>query len=368
MFEQIKSTENNGAKNAVSRYRKLKESFDNDLFNSNWIEVNTKNIPNNPVNVNYIDLFSGAGGLSLGFKQAGFSKIMSVEIDRDASNTIKKNFPESYHYEGKIEDLKNNAIRKIIGNKTIHIVCGGPPCQGFSVAGLRNPQDSRNKLFNEFARVVSVIKPWFVVLENVPGILTMNKGYFHRKILEQFDSIGYKNMSVRILEAAMFGVPQLRTRAIFIGNKFSIKNPYPEAQFRKENYKSIETAIDDLKDNPRDPLTNHEWTAHSKQFEQRLSKVPHGGSLYETFRDAFKRQYRDIPSMAVKENHGGVHVHYEKNRVLSARELARLQTFPDDFMFEGTMKRAYWQIGNAVPCMLAKHIALAIKPYMEKLD
>jgi DNA (cytosine-5)-methyltransferase 1 len=155
---------------------------------------------------------------------------------------------------------------------------------------------------------------------------------------------------------------------VLIGNRFGLKNPYPEVQFSKETYKSIESAMDDLKDHPRDASINHEWTAHSKKFEERISKVPPGGSLYETFRDAYKRQYKGVPSMTAKENHGGTHIHYEKNRVLSARELARLQTFPDDFIFEGTMKRAYWQIGNAVPCILAKNIALALKPSIEDLQ
>ncbi len=368
MLERTKIFKTNGAKNAVSRYTKLKAKFDSDLFNSNWVGIDTKKIRTNPTNVNYIDLFSGAGGLSLGFKQAGFNKVMSLEIDKDASKTMRRNFPESYHYEGKIEDIKRNKIKEIINNQTIHIVCGGPPCQGFSVAGLRNSQDFRNQLFKEFVRVVSIVKPWFVIMENVPGILTMKKGQFYIEILKQFKSIGYQDMSVRILEAAMFNVPQLRTRAIFVGNRFGLKNPYPKAQLEKEHYKSIESAIDDLKNNPRNPLTNHEWTAHSKKFEKRISKVSPGGSLYETFRDAFKRQYKGVPSMTVKENHGGTHIHYEKNRVLSARELARLQTFPDDFIFEGTMKRAYWQIGNAVPCVLAKHIALAIKPCIEKIN
>ncbi|MDQ2805777.1 MAG: DNA cytosine methyltransferase, partial [Chloroflexota bacterium] len=109
----------------------------------------------------------------------------------------------------------------------------------------------------------------------------------------------------------------------------------------------------------------HEWTAHSAAFVDRLRQVPPGGSLYSTFRDAWKRQYRGVPCMTIKENHGGVHVHYEKDRVLSAREMARLQTFPDDYLFAGTMKRAYWQIGNAVPCLLAQHIALAIRSDVE---
>lgn len=366
-MKYTKTNNGNGTKDSTSRYAALKTKFDNDLFNTNWIDVNTKKSNDAKTEINYVDLFSGAGGLSQGFKQAGFNKIMSVEIDDDASNTIRRNFPESYHFEGDIKNLSDEKIKEVIGNKIIHVVCGGPPCQGFSVAGLRRPNDPRNQLFKEFVRVVNTIKPWFVVLENVPGILTMQNGDVYREILRQFSLAGY-NMSVRILEAATFGAPQLRTRAVFIGNKFGLKNPYPEVQYDKKNYKSIESAMDDLKDHPRDPSINHEWTAHSKKFEERISKVPPGGSLYETFRDAFKRQYKGVPSMTAKENHGGTHIHYEKNRVLSARELARLQTFPDDFIFEGTMKRAYWQIGNAVPCILAKNIALALKPYIKSLQ
>jgi len=367
MTQRSKKTKSNGTKEAVSRYSGLKVKFDTDPSNANWVEVNTKKISTSNSKINYIDLFTGAGGLSQGFKQAGFNKIMSVEIDNDASNTIRRNFPESHHFEGKIEDLGNDEIKKVVGNKTIHIVCGGPPCQGFSVAGLRNPHDPRNQLFKEFVRVVNVVKPWFVVLENVPGILTMQHGDVYKEILRQFELAGYKNMSVRILEAATFGVPQLRTRAVFIGNKFDSNNPYPKSQFNKEAYKSIESAMDDLKNLPRDPSINHEWTNHSKKFEERIAKVLPGDSLYKTFRDAYKRQYKGVPSMTAKENHGGTHIHYEKNRVLSARELARLQTFPDNFIFEGTMKRAYWQIGNAVPCVLAKNIALAMKPIIEEI-
>ena len=188
----------------------------------------------------------------------------------------------------------------------------------------------------------------------------MQKGEVYKEILKQFADIGYPNMSVRILEAATFGTPQLRTRAIFIGNKLNRTNLYPLPQFDRSKYKTIESAIDDLKDLIPDPSINHEWTKHSKNFENRISQVPPGGSLYESFRDAYKRQYKGVPSMTVKENHGGTHIHYEKNRVLSARELARLQTFPDTFIFAGTMKRAYWQIGNAVPCLLAKNLAHAI--------
>lgn len=357
----------NGARDAVSRYSGLKQNLDNDkIYNGNWFEIDTTKVNDKSLPINFIDLFSGAGGIAVGVRSAGFKKIASVEIDEDASNTIRKNFPESAHFEMPIENLSEEMIDEVLRGKKINVVFGGPPCQGFSVAGLRRPHDPRNILFREYIRVVKHLQPEFVVLENVPGILTMENGKVYQEIIKQFHEIGYPDMTVRILEAATFGVPQLRTRAIFIANRLGLKNPYPKTIFERKNYKTIESAIDDLKFVPRFGVPNHEWTRHSEEFEERISKVPHGGSLYETFRDAFKRQYKGVPSMTVKENHGGCHIHYELNRVLSAREMARLQTFPDDFIFTGTFKRVYWQVGNAVPCLMAKHIALAVKDCLVK--
>jgi DNA (cytosine-5)-methyltransferase 1 len=358
----------NGTKDAISRYSGLKTNLDNDkIYNGNWFEVDTTLISDLKANLNFIDLFSGAGGISVGVKSAGFNKIASVEIDNDASNTIRKNFPESVHFEIPIQNLSEQMLDNALKGRKVDVIFGGPPCQGFSVAGLRNPNDPRNQLFKEYIRIVKHTMPEYVVLENVPGILTMEQGKVYQEIIKQFSEIGYPDMSVRILEAATFGVPQLRTRAIFIANRLGLKNPYPKEIFDKRSYKSMKSAIDDLKDVPRFGLPNHEWTKHSEDFEERISQVPYGGSLYETFRDAFKRQYPNVPSMTCKENHGGCHIHYELNRVISAREMARLQTFPDDFIFTGTFKRAYWQIGNAVPSLMAKHIALAIKSELNRL-
>lgn len=361
-------TKLNGTKDRISRYVGLKEKFDNDkIFNGNWLEVDTSQITTSESKFNFFDLFSGAGGMSVGFREAGLNKLVSVEIDKDASTTIRNNFPNSFHFEKPIETLSFTEIDEVLQNRKIHIVCGGPPCQGFSVAGLRNPDDPRNQLFREYIRIVAYLQPDFIVMENVPGILTMQEGDVYREILKQLEEIGYPNASVRILEAASYAVPQLRTRTVIVANKLGLKNPYPKIILEKENYKTIYESIDDLKNKPFDATINHNGTTHSKEMEQRLANIPAGGSLYDNFRDAWKRQYKNSPSMTVKENHGGVHVHYELNRVLTAREMARLQTFPDDYIFSGTFKRAYWQIGNAVPCLLAKHIALAIKAQLSTL-
>ena len=200
-------------------------------------------------------------------------------------------------------------------------------------------------------------------MENVPGILTIDKGNVKNLMINEFEKLGYKT-SVRILEAAEFVVPQFRTRAIFIGNRINLKNPYPKPILEKDEFIPIESAINDLEKLSRDPLINHEWTDHSNDFISRISKVKPGMSLYRNFKDAYKRQYLGVPSMTIKENHGGTHIHPTLNRVISVREMARLQTFPDSFFFEGTMKRGMWQVGNAVPVKLAKYLGLSILNYL----
>jgi len=341
------------------RYSKLKEQLDSSIFNQNWYLADLQAAPTVEA-PRFADLFSGAGGLSQGFREAGLNKVFSVEINPYASETIRYNFPESIHFDRPIEDLTTADLLTVAPSGALQVICGGPPCQGFSVAGARRIDDPRNRMFLEFCRVVEICQPDFFVMENVPGILTMQKGEVYRAILEQFGRIGYPNASVRILEAADYGVPQLRARAVFIGNRHGLPNPYPKPTHDKASYVPIEAALDDIMSWPRSAATNHEWTAHSAAFEERISRVPPGGSLYETFRDAFKRQHIGVPSMAAKENHGGTHIHHRLNRVLSARELARLQTFPDDFYFCGGMKKAYWQIGNAVPCLLARALGGAL--------
>ncbi|HYO62872.1 MAG TPA: DNA cytosine methyltransferase [Pyrinomonadaceae bacterium] len=316
---------------------------------------------------NFIDLFSGAGGMTLGFSDAGFEPVASVEVSSVASATHERNFPNCKHFCGNIVDF---SPAEWLGDNrdSIQLVVGGPPCQGFSVAGRRDPDDPRNILFKEFVRVVGEVQPWYVVMENVPGILTMQGGRVRKAITESFAEIGYPNVSVAILEAAQFKVPQIRSRAIFIANRFDMVNPFPKAQLEPKSYLPIESAISDLPAYTPLPEINHEWTKHSKEFMERISKVPPGGSLYESYFDAFKRQYPGLPSMTIKENHGGTHIHPFLNRVISAREMARLQSFPDSFIFEGSMKKAMWQIGNAVPPRLAECIGLALAPYLTAIQ
>lgn len=326
-----------------------------------WVDISAHEPTSKLQAKHVIDLFAGAGGISCGFRQAGYEIREAVEIVEVAAETHRINFPETRVYCGDIGDYSPSTTSLDEG---IDIVIGGPPCQGFSVAGKRDPNDPRNRLFEQFVRVVKESQPHYFVMENVPGILTMSNGKVKDAIIEAFAEIGYPDVSVAILEAADYGVPQLRSRAIFVGNRHGLPNPFPSPLFAPHNYAPIEDAIGDLPAWDRIPELNHEWTNHSETFTKRISRVPAGGSLYETFADAYKRQYIGFPSMTIKENHGGTHIHPSLDRCISAREMARLQSFPDDFFFTGGMKKAMWQIGNAVPPRLGQVIGLALAPFV----
>jgi DNA (cytosine-5)-methyltransferase 1 len=352
----------------LGRYERIQRELETSEGDPYKIFIDVEPLLPTTHNYRFVDLFCGAGGMTQGFVQAGFQPVASVEVNEIASATHKINFPHSHHFCGDIEKFESRQWLSEINSPEIHLVVGGPPCQGFSVAGKRDSKDPRNRLFREFVRVVSEIQPWYVVMENVPGILTINNGSVRKEISEAFTSIGYPYISVAILESAAYGVPQIRPRAIFIANRFGMMNPYPKAQLLSHQYKPIESAIVDLPEYTPIPEINHEWTRHSPEYMERIARVPPGGSLYTKYVDAFKRQYPGLPSMTVKENHGGTHIHPYLNRVISAREMARLQTFPDTFLFAGSMKKAMWQIGNAVPPRLAECIGYALIPFLNEIQ
>ena len=254
----------------LNRNAGLKRQLNQSLFNFNSEWVDTSNAKTTRTKFNCIDLFAGAGGISCGFDMAGLNTLLGVEIDPIASDTFRNNFPDAKQYCGDIKQLSVEKLKEIIGDEPIHVITGGFPCQGFSVAGYRNPNDKRNVLYQEVVRIVKELKPWCVILENVPGVITMKGGEVYRAILKDFADIGYPNMSAYILEAADYGVPQLRTRTIFVANRFGLPNYYPKPQFKPETYVPIESAIDDLKSIDPNPLINHEWTKHSKKMEKEL--------------------------------------------------------------------------------------------------
>lgn len=314
-----------------------------------------------------VDLFAGAGGLSLGFGMAGYEPVLAVEADADASTTYANNFPGTRLHTGLIEDLSDEDLLAYFVDDRPDIICGGPPCQSHSTAGRRDPADPRGRLYEQFLRVAGILRPHFIVMENVPGLLSVEQGARIQRILEGLVGIGYPAGSVMMLEAAEFGVPQMRRRLFIIANRHGLPNPRPLPLLSRRAFVPAESAIDDLKGRPRDSAINHEWTRHTPEMEQRLVRVAPGETPYDGYIGSWRRLRIGLPSPTITHNNGAPHIHYELPRSLSAREMARLQTFPDEFIFRGDMASVMLQIGNAVPPLLARSIALALRPSLDFL-
>lgn len=333
-----------------------------------------------------IDLFSGVGGLSLGFEWAGFETVVSLDIWKDAIETYNHNRKNKCGIVKDIHEFNEVDVHEIIKKNKITGVIGGPPCQGFSTVGTRDINDKRNHLYLEFYKTVKTVMPEFFVIENVRGMLTLNNGLFVKDVLERFGNLGY-NIEYKLVNASDYGVPQNRHRVFFVGFKNSMFE-FP----KKKDYKvSTSDALSDLPTKlPTDNLKyisepkndfqrmmrqnsksikNHEHTEHSEQTINVISKVPDGGNIkslpeeywqIRKYNKAFQRMNSNLPSNTIDTGHRN-YFHYSENRIPTARESARIQSFPDDFEFLGTKGSQYKQIGNAVPPLLAETIALQIK-------
>ena len=312
----------------------------------------------------YVDLFCGAGGLSKGLEFAGLKGVCGLDFFKEAGETYARNFSHKY-LDGDITlpETKSNlysVVIKELGGRRLDLVVGGFPCQGFSMAGNRVVEDPRNSLYRDMLEVVKDLQPNYVVCENVKGLRSMLGGAVEKKIIEDFKAIGYE-MNVTTLCAADYYVPQKRERVIFIGNRIGVKNLYPMPLLSEDKYMTVGQAIGDLENVPEDSKFNHMFTRHSAQMIAKIATLSEGEGLYPEYTEAWRRCYWDKPSPTVKENHGGVFVHPHHNRVMTVRELARLQSFPDDFIFEGGKAKQLVQVGNAVPVLLGKAIGLAIR-------
>ncbi|MHA1381633.1 MAG: DNA cytosine methyltransferase, partial [Candidatus Helarchaeota archaeon] len=270
----------------------------------------------------------------------------------------------------------------------IDVVIGGPPCQGFSMAGgkKRNGQtglwtgfvdDPRNYLFKEFVRIVDFIRPKFFVMENVAKMATILGGKIKLEVEESFKKIGY-NVKSKVLDAADYGVPQHRYRIFIIGTHLNLNISFPKPTYGKsdegmklEPYVTIKEAIGDLpplKSGESDSFPNHVAMNHSEQMLEKMSYIEDGGNrsqIPEGMRpksgDSRKyiRYNSKAPSICITGDMRKV-FHYGQNRALTVRELARIQTFPDDYVFYGSSISQQQQVGNAVPPILAKKLAKKI--------
>ena len=363
-----------------------------------------------------LDLFAGAGGLTLGFHQAGFRSVAAIDMDQEAGRTLESNF-EKLGTEVIISNLENfgpHALESLLKSSgkaaKFDVIVGGPPCQGWSQVGrgkLRSLHsqladfDPRNELYKTFLKFVSKFQPSVAVMENVPGMLSHRGKNIANEVASGLEQTGYQ-VTWSLINAADFGVPQQRVRLFFVGvrNNLNYKFEFPRPS---RNVVTVKEAIGDL------PIIRNgarEWTrAYSKpkelswfaknmrkgaqpfivldhvcrnQNEQDLEafRIMKQGQLYrdlprrlkryrdDIFEDKYKRLYWDRPSWCVTAHLSKdcyTHIHPSQTRTISVREAARLQSFPDSFQFTGGMGSKFRLIGNAVPPLVAKEIASSIR-------
>lgn len=340
-----------------------------------------------------IDLFSGAGGMSTGAIRAGIDVKLAVEIDKYAAFTFMKNHSSTR--------MLNHDIRKLkVGEyldakkKDVKILFGGPPCQGFSTANqkTRNKNNSHNWLFQEFIRTAKECSPEWVIVENVKGLVETENGFFFEQILSNLKKIGYKT-SYAILNASDFGVPQIRSRIFIVGSKQGISYKFPSPTTKSPL--SVNDAISDLPllmngadyselDYVSQPKTEYQKRLREKSpksFNNHVTKsndvvveryrhIPQGGNWenipaklmgnYQDFSRCHTRIYHrlkdDQPSVVLGNYRKNMLVHPYQHRGLSVREAARLQSFPDEFKFHGSIGFQQQQVGNAVPPLLSYNL------------
>lgn len=351
-----------------------------------------------------VDLFCGAGGLSEGFRQAGYHVLAGVDYDQVAGRTFAATHPEAKFLSGRIQDVTVDDLIHATGLRPceLDVLVGGPPCQGYSVYNHgRGVHDPRAGLFREYLRIVEGLKPRWIVMENVSGLTSIADGGIIREIEQGLGRLGYK-VKWRILKAEEYGVPQERRRIVFIGNRIGapIEFPSPTHGPGLAPFVTIWDAISDLpplkngeKDAPEhylgaprnayqrelrqgaNRLTNHAAGRLSPVNEERMKHIPPGGSWrdipFELLPAGMKRAKRsdhtkrygrprksDLSCTVLTkcDVHWGAYIHPEQDRAITVREAARLQGFPDNFEFAGSRTEQYVQVGNAVPPPLGRKI------------
>lgn len=356
--------------------------------------------------IKILELFAGAGGSSTGLSQVdGVEVVVANEIDKYACDTYEHN-NDHILIRGDMTkpDIKKEIVKQGIENN-VNVLVGGIPCQSFSNAGKRDPFDTRGQLYKDYFDVLDAIKPDICVIENVKGVISMYhfddniddsikkeikekiKGKKNSEIKKKYKKYMFKvidkwvemfknrkyNVEYKILKASNYGAPQHRERMIMIASKlqnnkiiFPTQTHNEKGDNNMKKWVSVRDAIDDLKNIEENREISHTFRKYKnhKLMQIKIRDTPFNES-YSGYGEANKKCHPDFPCNTVKENHGAVFLHYEKPRHMTVRELARLQTFPDDIIFKCTKGQAYKQIGNAVPCILGKVIGMSIKKMFE---
>lgn len=298
---------------------------------------------------NVIDLFCGCGGLSLGFEHAGYNLLLGIDMWEDALVTYRHNHKNNNTLCADLANLKAETVEKEIDNQKVDVIIGGPPCQGFSIAGKRIVDDERNSLYKSFVRMVQHFKPKAFMLENVPNILSIGNGIVRDSILRDFEELGY-TITYKVCLAADYGVPQNRKRAIFVGlldgTKFEFPAPTVNVPITCKEaisdlpYETIEEGgaytIEPQSDYQKlirqgsSGVYNHDITIHTPRTQEIIAMVPDGGNYKDLPLElqntrkvhiAWTRLNSNRPSVTIDTGHNH-HFHYKYNRVPTARESA----------------------------------------------
>lgn len=346
-----------------------------------------------------LDLFCGAGGLSSGFHQEGYNVVGGVDVEEKFSETFQHNHDGKF-IEADLNEVDGYEILDSLGYDPGDLdgVIGGPPCQGFSLAGAKTtPGDERNFLVTKFIKCVYEMEPDWFVMENVPRITTMEEKKVLEYLLSQFNKIGY-NTEWSVLNAADYGVPQNRSRAIFIGHTNLDEIKFPEATFReyknqrtlsnnRKPPRTVKDAFNDLpslapgekktsyesepdceyqqemRKNNQNGLTNHQAPNHGENVVSRIKQASQGEKIpYDSWSQKRRLESNEpAPTLLAGPRPTYHFAHPYDDRGLSVRERARLQSFPDDYLFKGPVAKQRQMTGNAVPPLLSREIARSIK-------
>ena len=363
-----------------------------------------------------IDLFAGVGGLSYGFAHdKAFEIVAANEILHPMAVAYSLNHPSVKMYNMDIKDFSIADLTRDLGLKKgdVDVVIGGPPCQAYSTVGKRLIDDPRGKLFQEYYRILSEVRPKVFIFENVKGLMSMSGGELIKTIISLFRSLGY-DVNIQLLNAADYGAPQIRERVILVGTLMGGEFAYPLPTHynpeieKKDGLKPYVTLGEALADLPvltnggsatryetspqndyqrlmraREPklLADHNVSKNGEHLVKLMEALPDGGSPADVpeelrpasgFANCYCRLWWNRPSTTITRNLGCVSssrcVHPKQPRPLSTREGARLQGFPDDYIFYGSRSEKNLQIGNAVPTFLSQAIKEAVKNYLQEND
>lgn len=360
--------------------------------------------------IKLVDLFAGAGGLSYGFyHDSSFEILAANDIEKDMCETYQINHPNVPVF---CKDIKEFCAKDISGlgssNHNVDLVIGGPPCQAYSTVGKRLLDDPRGMLYKEYFRIITELSPKLFLFENVKGLLSMNRGNLFKEIRESFHSLGY-SLDYQVLNAADYGIPQIRERVILIGSKLDKKIAFPERTHSEsgqlgilgetQNWITLEEALSDLPDlttekksekykhdpisayqklmrNGESRLTYHEKPNNNEKLLKIMELLPEGGSPLDLpvelrpssgFKNTYSRLWWRKPSTTITRNFGTPSssrcIHPLYPRPLTSREGARIQSFPDSYQFIGSRSSINLQIGNAVPPILSIQLAKMIRKF-----